>query len=299
MLPASTEPPASQVPSAPPALPALPTFDLTGRVIVVTGAAQGQGAAHASVLRARGATVVAADIKPQADSADPLFLTRHLDVADPASWTSLAGELRERFGSVHGLVNNAAIQSRQRVGHVDPQEWDRVLAVNLTGPMLGTQTLLPLMRSGASIVNVASVAAVIGLYAVAYATSKWGLRGLTQTTAAELAPLGIRVNAIHPGYIETPMTAAAPAGSRSASLNLVPLRRTGTPHEVAEVVAFLMSDAASYVSGAELAVDGGFSAGGAQRALLGALAQRPPGPADTQHQAETDQQVREEKDEAA
>jgi 3alpha(or 20beta)-hydroxysteroid dehydrogenase len=299
VLPAVPEPPDSLACPAPSAPPKLPKFDLTGRVIVVTGAAQGQGAAHASVLRARGATVLAADITPQADSADPLFLTRHLDVADPSSWNAIQGELRERFGGVHGLVNNAAIQSRQRLGHVDPQEWDRVLAVNLTGPMLGTQALLPLMRSGASIVNVASIAAVIGLYAIAYATSKWGLRGLTQTTAAELAPLGIRVNAIHPGYIETPMTAAAPAGSRAASLSLVPLQRTGTPGEVAEVVAFLMSDAASYVSGAELAVDGGFSAGGAQRALLGALAQPPPGPADTQHHADTDQQVREERDEAA
>ena len=243
--------------------------------------------------------MIAGDVQPVAASADERFLPRHLDVSDPISWQALERELRERFGGVHGLVNNAAIQSRQRLGHVDPQEWERVLAVNLTGPMLGIQTLLPLMSGGASIVNVASVAAVIGLYAVAYATSKWGLRGLTQTAAAELAPLGIRVNAIHPGYISTPMTAAAPAGSQGASLNLVPLERPGTPHEVAEVVAFLMSDAASYVSGAELAVDGGFSGGGAQRVLLGALSQRPPGPAEAVHPEHAHQLVREENDEAA
>jgi 3alpha(or 20beta)-hydroxysteroid dehydrogenase len=277
----------------------LNALDLTDRVIVVTGAAQGQGAAHAALLRARGATVIAADVQATAASTDEGVLQRHLDVSAPSSWRTLERELRDRFGSVHGLVNNAAIQSRQRLGHVERDEWDRVLAVNLTGPMVGIQTLLPLMRPGASIVNVASVAGVIGLYAVAYATSKWGLRGLTQIAAAELAPLGIRVNAIHPGYISTPMTAAAPAGSQDASLNLVPLERPGTPQEVAEVIAFLMSDAASYVSGAELAVDGGFSGGGAQRVLLGALTQRPPGPAEAVHQAHADQQVREERDEAA
>jgi 3alpha(or 20beta)-hydroxysteroid dehydrogenase len=272
---------------------------LGGRVIVITGAAQGQGAAEVRRLRGAGAIVIAADIQPIPPSDDPQTLCRRLDTADAESWAELAAELQERFGRVDGLVNNAAIQSRQRIGEIDPAAWRHVLDVNVTGPMLGIQTLLPLLRAGASIVNVASVAAVTGLYTLAYATSKWALRGLTQTVAAELAPLGIRVNAIHPGYIATPMTAGAPAGTQEANIRLVPLGRPGEVEEVAEVVAFLLSDAASYVSGAELAVDGGFSGGAAQKALLDGLPAPPPGPGDARSRANMETQVREEHDEAA
>jgi len=273
------------------------TRPLADRVVVVTGAAQGQGAAEVARLRAAGATVVAADIQPAAPDADPKVLVRRLDVSDEKSWATLAAELAATHETVHGLVNNAAIQSRQRLGHIDPDAWRRVLDVNVTGAMLGTQALLPLLRPGSAIVNVASVAAVTGLYTLAYATSKWALRGLTQTVATELAPLGIRVNAIHPGYISTPMTAAAPAGTQAANIRLVPIGRPGAPEEVAEVVTFLLSDAASYVSGAEIAIDGGFSSGAGQKALLDGLAEPPPGPSVIAPAAQT--QFREERDEAA
>jgi 3alpha(or 20beta)-hydroxysteroid dehydrogenase len=270
---------------------------LVDRVVVVTGAAQGQGAAEVRRLRAAGATVVAADVQPSSSDVDPKVLVRHLDVSDQQSWARLAAELDGTYGTVHGLVNNAAIQSRQRLGHIDPDAWRRVLDVNVTGAMLGIQTLLPLFPAGASIVNVASVAAVTGLYTLAYATSKWALRGLTQTVAAELAPLGIRVNAIHPGYISTPMTASAPAGTEDANIRLVPMGRPGAPEEIAEVVTFLLSDAASYVSGAEIAIDGGFSSGAGQKALLDGLREAPPGPSVVAREAQS--QVREERDEAA
>ena len=272
---------------------------LRDRVIVVPGAAQGQGAAEVKRLRDAGAIIVATDIKPIDADRDSNVVARRLDVSDAESWASLAAELGERFGAIDGLVNNAAIQSRQRLGHIDPAEWRRVIDVNVTGPMLGIQTLLPLLRAGASIVNVASVAAITGLYTLAYATSKWALRGLTQTVAAELAPLGIRVNAIHPGYIRTPMTATAPAGTEAANIRLVPLGRPGAPEEVAEVVAFLLSDASSYVSGAELAVDGGFSGGAGQKAVLDGLPEPPPGPNGSVLGGDMDMQVREEHDEAA
>jgi 3alpha(or 20beta)-hydroxysteroid dehydrogenase len=252
---------------------------MNGRVIVVTGAAQGQGAAHVEVLAAAGAHVVAADVNAMDNAGDdPNILRRRLDVADEASWRELAQELEQRFGAVHGLVNNAAIQHRTRLGHIDVADWRAVLDVNVTGAMLGIQALLPLMPRGASIVNVGSVAALNGLYTLAYTTSKWALRGLSHTAAAELGPRGIRVNAIHPGYIETPMTAATPPGSRQASLALIPLGTTGQPQQVSHLVRFLLSDDAAFITGADIAIDGGFSTGAAQKALLDALCAPSPGP---------------------
>jgi 3alpha(or 20beta)-hydroxysteroid dehydrogenase len=156
-------------------------------------------------------------------------------------------------------VNNAGITHRARLGAVARDDWDRVIAVNLTGPMLGIQALAPLMGAGSSIVNIGSSAALTAHYPVAYTTSKWGLRGLTHVAATELGPRGIRVNIVHPGFIETPMTAGAPEAMREAQLALTPLERTGAPDEVAAVVAFLLSDAASYLSGAEIPVDGAFT----------------------------------------
>ncbi|WP_431797944.1 SDR family oxidoreductase [Microbacterium kunmingense] len=137
----------------------------------------------------------------------------------------------------------------------------------MTGAMLGIQALAPLMERGSSIVNVGSIAAVSGHYPVAYTTSKWALRGLTHAAATELGPRGIRVNILHPGFIETPMTRSAPDAMRAAQLDLTPLERTGEAEEVAEMVAFLLSDAAAYVTGAEIPVDGGFASSAGAKVL--------------------------------
>ena len=174
---------------------------LRDRVVIVTGAAGGQGAAEAEMLAAAGAQVVAADLTPGPAPAEGIH-PRELDVADPEAWSALSDWVRERFGRVDGLVNNAAITSRERLGSVTLDTWRRVLDVNLTGAMLGIQAVAPVMPAGGSIVNVGSVAALVGHYPAAYTASKWGLRGLSGLASLELAPRGIRVNAIHPGYIE-------------------------------------------------------------------------------------------------
>jgi 3alpha(or 20beta)-hydroxysteroid dehydrogenase len=233
------------------------TPDPTGRTVVVTGAARGQGRALAELLVLRRDRVVALDLAETAEFSHSAVEYRQHDVADENAWAALATSLADR--PVHGLVNNAGITLRDRLGDIDRAAWDRVLAVNLTGAMLGIRALAPLMPAGASIVNIGSTAALIGHYPAAYTASKWGLRGLTHAAATELGPRGIRVNIVHPGFIETDMTASAPAAMVEAHLELTPLERAGHVDDVASVVAFLLSDAAGYLTGTEIPVDGGFA----------------------------------------
>ncbi|MFT3863216.1 MAG: SDR family oxidoreductase [Solirubrobacterales bacterium] len=240
-------------------------------VVVVTGAGRGQGAAECRVLAAEGATVIGVDREIAVDDPGDGITRRILDVTDAAGWESLAEAIGERHGRVDGLVNNAGITSRVRLGAVELDEWNRVLAVNVTAPMQGIQALLPLMGVGASIVNVGSVAGLTGHYTAAYTTSKWALRGLTQCAATELGPRGIRTNIVHPGYVETPMTDAAPAAFRDINIDLTPLGRTGTPEDLAAVVAFLLAPESGFLNGAEIAADGGFTGGAGAKAISDAL----------------------------
>ena len=166
---------------------------LAGKVVVVTGAARGQGAAEAEALTRAGARVIAIDAAPAPGC-------RLLDVTDERAWADLAAELRDAYGRIHGLVNNAGITWRARLGDVTAADFARVHAVNATGPLLGMQHLAPLMPPGSSVVNVGSSAALTGHYPVAYTASKWALRGLSKTAATELGPHGIRVNTIHGAY---------------------------------------------------------------------------------------------------
>ncbi len=216
---------------------------LEGSTVVVTGAARGQGEAEALLLAENGARVIATDVRRPASGAlgSAGIEFRHLDITDDSEWAALAAELESTLAGapLRGLINNAGITHRAGIDQTERADWDRVIAVNLTGPMLGMRALAPLMGEGSSIVNIGSVAGLTGHYTAAYTASKWGLRGLSRVAATEYGPRGIRVNTIHPGFIETDMTANAPSAMRAAQLELTPLERFGQSSDVAGLAVFL------------------------------------------------------------
>jgi 3alpha(or 20beta)-hydroxysteroid dehydrogenase len=254
----------------------------SSKVVVVTGAARGQGAAEARALADEGAFVVATDIidfdRPDAESqgwASGNVVERRLDVTSPEQWAELAAWLRSELGRVDALVNNAGVAGRERLPEVSLDQWHTTFDVNVTGPLLGIQALAPLMPAGSSIVNVCSVAAVAGHSAAAYTSSKWALRGLTRSASLELGSTrGIRVNAVMPGLIDTPLMASASPAFTEAALAEIPLGRVGLPTDIAPTIVFLVSDESAYYNGAELVVDGGLSAHVSHKGIADAT--RPP-----------------------
>jgi 3alpha(or 20beta)-hydroxysteroid dehydrogenase len=237
-----------------------------GKVVIVTGAAQGQGAAEAAALAREGATVIGVDVRPAPEPVEGVVY-RNLDVSSEEQWRELHDWLEREHGVVHGLVNNAGIDHPKRLGRITVPDVNRVMSVNLTGPLLGIQTLSPLMTTGGSIVNVSSIAGVTGHHPPAYTASKWGLRGISRVASMELGRLGIRVNTILPGLILTPMSAGAPEAITSVIVDDIPLGRPGTPEDVAPLVLFLISDESEWISGAEISVDGGWAAHGGMKRL--------------------------------
>ena len=254
---------------------------LDGKVVVVTGAARGQGAEEVRALSSAGATVVATDVLDfDPESADAqgweagAVVPRRLDVTVAAGWASLASFLASEYGRVDALVNNAGVAARERLPHVTLTTWQRTFDVNVTGPLLGIQALVPLMPPGSSIVNICSVAALSGHAAAAYTSSKWALRGLTRAASLELGSQGIRVNAVMPGLVDTPLMASASPAFFDAALAEIPLGRVGTVADIAPTIVFLCSDDSAYYNGAEIVIDGGLTAHVSHKGIADAT--RPP-----------------------
>jgi 3alpha(or 20beta)-hydroxysteroid dehydrogenase len=240
---------------------------LDGKVAIITGAARGQGAAEARLFAAEGARVLLADILDAdgeavaAEIGDAAAYTR-LDVTDEAQWQAAVALAEQRFGPVTVLVNNAGILHFQVLHETELSDFENVMRVNVQGVFLGMKSVVPSMTraGGGSIVNISSTAGLVGLpYFGAYVASKWAVRGLTKTAAIDLGHKGIRVNSVHPGGIDTPMVAGTTGDA--PFYKRLPVPRLGSPDEAARAVLFLASDEASYIAGAELAVDGGATCG--------------------------------------
>ncbi|MEU6478199.1 glucose 1-dehydrogenase [Streptomyces sp. NPDC047017] len=244
--------------------------DLRGKVVIITGGARGLGAAAGRAAVEAGARVVLTDVLEEAGRAtaealgDAARFVAH-DVTGEARWRRVTQYAAAEFGGVDGLVNNAGVSGgSHRLEDQTPEDFRRVLDIDLTGVFLSMRTVIPHLRArgGGAIVNVSSAAGLTGLAMTAgYGAAKWGVRGLTKVAAVELGAAGIRVNSVHPGMTYTPMTAHVGFEPGEGGFPSAPLGRVGEPPEIARAVVFLLSDAASYITGAELAVDGGWTAG--------------------------------------
>lgn len=244
---------------------------LANKIAIITGGARGMGAETCRLFVAEGATVVIADLLEAeglalAEELGQAASFRRLDVSNEDDWQQLVNETVQRFGRIDVLVNNAAVLVFGAIEQLAKADFERALAVNLTGTFLGIHTVAPIMREqrAGAIVNISSVDGLRGVNALAaYVASKWGVRGLTKVAALELGPHGIRVNSVHPGGVDTQMS--NPSGASREELagqyRQVPLQRIGAPEEIARATMFLASDEASYCNGSELSVDGGAAAG--------------------------------------
>ena len=244
---------------------------LDGKVAIITGGARGQGAAEARLFATEGARVVIGDIldddgelvaKELGDEA----IYRHHDVTTEAGWSEIVADTVSTFGRLDVLVNNAGIFRITPISMTSADDYMTVIRVNQLSVFLGIQAVIGAMSQagGGSIVNISSIAGLRGSPAtIAYSTSKWAVRGMTKVAALELASLGIRVNSIHPGIIDTPMLADLLITDEAAKSEIgsrIPVGKVATPEQVARLALYLASDESDHSTGAEFVVDGGITA---------------------------------------
>lgn len=247
---------------------------LDGKVAVITGAARGQGAAHARAFIEEGAKVVVTDILVEegnklVEELGPAATFFSHDVTSFAQWMAMVSYAEDTFGPVNILVNNAGIGFKKSILDMTEEEYRRVIDINQVSVFLGMKTVLPSMlkTENGSIINVSSIAGLLGSKdgSVAYDASKFAVRGMTKSIALEMAHTGIRVNSVHPGIIFTPMVMTndenpTVVDSIDKLLHHVPMQRGATPEEVTKLILFLASDDSSYSTGSEFVIDGGLTA---------------------------------------
>ncbi|MBR9911418.1 MAG: glucose 1-dehydrogenase [Gammaproteobacteria bacterium] len=244
---------------------------LQGKVAIVTGAAQGMGASHARRMAAEGAKVIMTDVNTvdgqriaEEIGDNAMFLPQ--DVTQPEGWHTVVSEGEQRFGFINVLVNNAGILGPViATADLTREAYQKVCDVNQLSVFLGMQAVLPsMLKAGVgSIVNVSSVAGLVAIYGapnLAYVASKFAVRGMTKQIAVEYGAHNIRVNSVHPGYIKTPMMAAATDEGGGEALSMIPLARLADPVEVSNLIVFLASDESSFITATEQVIDGGMVA---------------------------------------
>lgn len=249
------------------------TDRLTGKVALLTGATGGIGAATAEAFAREGADLVLADLDGTPLEALAERCRQHgvdafvqpLDVTDPARWNEVLSAVEGRFGRLHVLVTLAGIQDWSGVEETTDEAWDRIVAVNQTGTWIGMRAAMPLLRASgnASIVTTSSVLGIIGSgSAAAYQATKGAVRLLTKTAAVEYATRGVRVNSLHPGVVATPQIQDLldEQGDQQPDVARTPMKRWAEPEEIAPGIVYLASDESSFMTGAELVIDGGLTA---------------------------------------
>lgn len=240
---------------------------LDNKVAIITGGASGIGERMVDLFAEEGAIVIAADINEAALEKASQKQNVHgmkLNVASDEDWQALAKEVNERFGRIDILVNNAGISSEKPFAEINADDWQKMLAINGFGPFAGIKHVAPYMatQGQGSIVNISSYTALIGQGFNHYSASKGAVRALSKAAATQFGRKGVRVNALFPGIIETPMTQTLSASKELLGqlIKATPLQRLGQPEDIAKAALFLASDDSSYITGSELVIDGGYSA---------------------------------------